>query len=133
MVMYKHAKQDAPSISELVDTVHPAMTHLVATLLQKDRARRPSSAATVIGYIDAIDWASDDVPVLNSESLDGSLPEDTEEGQHTPLSTRRLNQKIQPKRRFSAAHRVWRTETETDRSIRQSRSGRCDGRIECSS
>ena len=78
MVMYKHAKQDAPSISELVDTVHPAMTHLVATLLQKDRARRPSSAATVIGYIDAIDWASDDVPVLSSESLDGSVPEDTE-------------------------------------------------------
>jgi len=88
MVMYKHAKQDAPPVETLVDTVHPAMAYLVAALLRKDPAMRPSHASAVVRYIQDIDWTSHDIPELPTESLNGSIPHETAKDEVSVPATR---------------------------------------------
>ena len=76
MVMYKHAKQAAPQISQIDDSVHPALTALVEALLAKKTEDRPKDAAQVIDFLDAIDWSANTVPPLDVEggSFSADIP-----------------------------------------------------------
>ena len=93
MVMYKHAKQAAPQISQIDDSVHPALAALVEALLSKQPEDRPKDAAQVIKFLDAIDWSTNAVPPLDVEgaSFSADIPTVDEPADLIPAPSASLN------------------------------------------